>query len=437
MKKNIFFGIIFFIVIFSVTSIIADLYYHYQLIEDEPVPGMCTSKCDFMVFWTAGYRAANILKNNPDGSGSRAPQAIIDYIGGKESVLYDINEPFYHFRYSPLAALFFIPLSFIAQPSNALFIWFIFLNTSLLASILILTSQVSYDFGLDLEKSAIIRWGIFLLSLRFYLMNLSNGQSDMLIALLFVLGLSAYIKGRDIACAAILALIFNVKPDYAPVLIYLFIAGRKKLVFFSVVLFIATLVFPALFFGVDKTIGLLTDWASLMNKSVESQLLSVKNQTITYFISSAIIKTDLLKSSISVKWIFFSVGAALTMISYAGLIYLKSIPLIYHNKASKYLEWSMLIIISLLFSPLTWISKFITLLVPIGFLGALFFLIKDRAALYIGFFGFLFLAVIAGTDITRFIPILNSGRFINIALGTIFLSYAIIKSYASLRSVRT
>jgi hypothetical protein len=37
--------------------------------------------------------------------------------------------------------------------------------------------------------------------------------------------------------------------------------------------------------------------------------------------------------------------------------------------------------------------------------------------------------MVVGTDITKFIPALSKTRFINIALGTLFLSYALVHSY--------
>jgi hypothetical protein len=43
--------------------------------------------------------------------------------------------------------------------------------------------------------------------------------------------------------------------------------------------------------------------------------------------------------------------------------------------------------------------------------------------------GFFILSVIVGTDITKFVPGLNKMRLINIAIGTLFLTYALIHSY--------
>ena len=432
MLKKIFTNTAFFIFIFTVISIIADIHYHHKLTYREPEKKGWTCWCDFKVFWTAGYRMNNYafpLAVTIYPKSYEYELEIIDYLGYNRNRVYDKSEPFYHFRYAPLTIFLMVPFALIIYPANALMVWFIMLNIALMASLLLLTRQISLDFNISRSARYIILWGIFIVSLRFYLMNISNGQFDAINALFFVLLLMAYVRNNEIVCGIIFALIVQFKPLFLPMLVYFLFIGKKRLVLSAFLGSLALFFAPAMIIGFDKAMALLKDWMGMLNPSVSSQILNDKNQSITYFIGRSLLRIDALKSSISVERLFYILSAIFTVSAYIALLLFKRSLKAAGDKKFKYLEISLLIIITLLFSPLAWIAHFTCLIIPSA--AILLFLqnIRNRRPLYIALGGFFILSMMVGTDITNFIPGLYKIRFINIALGTIFLMYVLIHSY--------
>ncbi len=432
MLKKIFTSLVFFIFVFAVISIIADIFYLHQLTHQKPEKKGWTCWCDFRVFWTAGYRMNNYafpIFGTAYSGNSKYEKEVEDYMGSNRSLVYDKSEPFYHFRYAPLAVFFMVPFALIAYPSNALTVWFIMLNIALITSLLLLVRQMSLDFKISHSMRYIILWSTFIMTLRFYLMNISNGQFDVISALFFVLLLMAYVRGNEIMCGIIFALILQFKPLFFPMLLYFLLVGKKRLalsVFFgSMALFFA----PAVIIGFGKTAALLKDWAGMLNVSISSQILNYRNQSITYFIGKSLLGIDALKAFISAERLFYILSTIFTVSAYIALLLFKKSLKAVEDKRFKYLEISLLIIITLLFSPLAWIAHFICLIIPAGAMILFLHNSRNRKPLYIALAGFFILSMIMGTDITKFIPILNKMRFVNIALGVLFLTYALIYSY--------
>ena len=441
MIKKVFTSIIFFILVFTVISAIADVYYRYRLISDDSGKQVWTCRCDFRVFWTAGYRINNYAFSAPGAlAGGLTARAVYPgypeyekdlegYIDFDRSQVYDKSEPFYHFRYSPLAAFFMIPFSMIAYPVNALTVWLILLNISLLAALLLLTRQIYLDFNISRNVRYLILWSAFIVSLKFYFMNISNGQSDVIIALLFVLFLMAYTQGREIICGIILAFIAQFKPQFIPILLYFLLSGKKKLVLSALLGFLAFLFAPAVLIGFGKTMVLLKDWKEILSLSISSQLLNYKNQSITYFIGKSLLGISALKASVQIDRLFYIISAILTTSAYIALLLFRKLSKAAEDKKFRYLEISVLIIITLLFSPLVWVANFICLIIPAGVMALFLSTSRNKMPLYIALTGFFMLSVIMGTDLTNFIPFINDMHFINISTGGLFLIYALVYSY--------
>lgn len=419
-----------FAVVFMIVSVSADLYYHHQLSHQKPEKKGWTCRCDFRVYWTAGYRLNNFAFSFPGRQGATAYEKELDeYLDGNRDRVYDRSESFYHFRYSPITAFFMSPFALIAYPATSLMAWFVALNIALLASLALLVRQISSDFNISLNVRYAILWSAFIVSLRFYLMDLSVGQCDVFIALLFAAFLAAYLRGNEILCGIIFAIVIQFKPIFFPMGLY-FLSARKRKLALSAFLGTVVLLFaPAVIIGFGKTWELLNGWAGILNMSVPSQILNYKNQSITYFICKSVLGVAGPGLPISAEKLFYITGALLTICAYAALLLLRRSSGGGADKKFKYLEVSILIIVSLLFSPLVWVSHFICLLVPAGVMVLFLSTSRNKAPLYAPLAGFVFFSLVAGTDITRFIPVFNKGRFVNIALGAVFLSYALVRSY--------
>jgi len=441
MVKKIFTSMLFFVFVFTMISVISDVYYHHRLTPGEPGKQNWTCRCDFRVFWTVGFKLNNYAFSAPGTlAGGSAAKAISlkypeyekdleEYIGRDRGLVYDKSEPFYHFRYSPLAAFFMIPFSMIAYPINALIAWFIMLNIALLAALVLLTRQISWDFSISRNVRYIILWSAFIVSLKFYLMNIAVGQFDIMIALFFVLFLMAYVQGREIVCGIILAFIAQTKPQFLPMLLYFLLSGKKKLVLSTILSSLAFLFVPAVLIGFGKTAALVKDWKEILDLSIHSQLLNYKNQSITYFIGKSLLNIKALSSVVSAQRLFYALSAILTTSAYLALLIFKRSMKAATDKKFKYLEVSLLIIITLLFSPLVWVANFISLIIPVAVTALFLSNSPKRRSLYWALGVFFFLSVVAGTDLTNFMPFINDLHFINISMGVLFLTYAMVNSY--------
>ncbi len=439
--KKIFTSILFFILVFTIISAIADVYYRHRVTPKEPGKQNWTGQCDFRVYWTAGYKLINYAFSDPGTLAGRLAFGIIRpndaeyekeleyYIGHDRTRVYDMSEPRYHYRYSPLAAFFMIPFSMIAYPIHALTVWLIMLNISLLAALLLLIRQIHSDFHISRDVRYMILWSAFIVSLRFYLLNIDLGQFDVFIALFFVLFLMAYIRGREIVCGIILALIAQFKPQFILILPYFLLSGKKKLVLSALLSFTAFLFAPAALIGFEKTASLLKDCKEALSLSIQSQILDPKNQSITYFVGKSILGISALKASIRADRLFYALSAILTMSAYIPLLLLKRSLKREEDKKFKYLEIALLIIITLLFSPQVWIAQFICIIIPAGITALFLSTSRKKGYIYAALAGFFVLSVIVGTDLTKFTPAIKNMRFINISIGVLFLTYALVESY--------
>ncbi len=420
MLKKLFTSAGVFLAVFIIISIAADLYYHERLTHNEdPTKTKWICHCDFRVFWIASRNMRYQIDEN-----ALPPKTSLN-----EFPVYDKAEKFYHFRYSPFGALAMTPIGMIPSPRAALYAWYVILNTAMLSSLLVLINALCANFNVTRAQRYIVLWATAIVSMRFYLMDLAIGQIDVLIALFFVFFLITYVRGRQLAAGIILALILQFKPLFFPMLFYFFVTGRKKLVLSSITAFSFFLLAPAALIGFDKALVLLKDWREILGMSVPSQLLNYKNQSITYFIGNLLIRNDYLKGLISVKDLFYLIGAALTLLVYIPAARFLKFIKPRDKQKYRYAEISALIIISLLFSPIAWVAHFINLIIP--FSVAVLFTLKSKKkkALYFALGAFIVLSCALGTDITNFIPVINKFHGINISVGTFFLAYALFSSY--------
>ena len=322
-----------------------------------------------------------------------------------------------------------IPFGKIPYPKAALFWWSLLSTLALLAAFLLIRRLISRDFILSDTKRSIVLWGTSLATLRYYLMILGQGQTDAIIAFFWVLFLVAYLKNNEIACGIVIALILQIKPFFLPVLLYFLLRGKIKLIISAVVAFAGFLLLPCLAIGWDATITLLGEWKGILSMSIPSQLFNFKNQSISSVTGSIFLKNNAIKEIITPQNLIYSISALMTLCAYAMVIWISKISRVKNEKKYKYFEVSALIMASLVFSPIAWEAYFVNLLVPLAFTALLVLQSKKRNILYAALAVYFVLSCVVGTDITKFIPGVNSFHFINISLGTISLALAMIYSY--------
>lgn len=438
MIKKLFTNIFFFSIVFIILSVAAGFYYYDRVAQKTPADKGQISYSDFRVFWFASYHLRHHILEVFDPSTGRSTFRPFWFLDPRlrnkaektarpgDYLVYDKNEKFYHFRYSPFVAFIMLPLGRIAFPADALIIWYALLNLLFLLSLLLLTRQLKIDFNLSDMESYIILWSIFIAFLRFYLINISLGQTDIITLFIFVLFLISYTKNRDILCGILFALILQFKPFFAPMLVYFLFTRKITIILSTVISFIFFLIVPSYLIGLKAALGLSRDWLEVLKMSIPSQILNVKNQSLVYAIGSQIFKIESIKRLFgSATNLLSLISVIFTLFSCAAIASLKKSSIRHDDKKIKYMEISLLIIMSLLFTPLAWEAHFISLLIPAGVAICLVFNSKNKKAPFYALGAFFILSCIAGTDITKFIFFINKLHF-NITLGTLFLAFALI-----------
>ncbi len=442
-NKIAFDGLAIFLIIFIIASAAADIYYYNRVAQRDPAGMGQISYSDFRVFWIASYDLFNRIlrfrvpsKNYPvfrhfwflDPKWKDS----LDPLYPEQYPVYNKEDEFYHFRYSPFAAFAMMPMAKIRPPSRALIVWYIMLNAAFLAALLLMSRKTEKDLGLDKRYGYHILWLAFLGGSRFYLTNISLGQTDIFILLLFALFLTAYLKDREVLCGILLALILQFKPFFAPSLFYFLITKRVRIVLSTAAAFAALLFIPSYMLGMAQTISLLRGWVDILKVSVPSQLLNAKNLSLTYMIGYPILKAVSLKDiSLLPDRLFYAIGALLTLSSYLFLAYFKRARAREGGTYFKYVEIGMVVIVSLLFSPITWLAHYITILIPFfAVLGFLFKMSDKTRRFYLLLIGLFMLSCLAGSDMTKYLFKASGIYLVNMAATGLFLVFLLMYGYA-------
>jgi len=262
-----------FIIIFLIISTTANLIYLSRNTGRAKGDEGWTGQPDFKVFWIAARNLTQRVSQLREAQNYKRKDEIRNLYP-----VYDKKENFYHFRYSPTVAFLMIPFSKLYYPRSALFWWSVLLTLVFLVALFLLKKQISRDFVLTKFQETLILWGAFLATLRYYLMILGQGQTDVFTALFLVLFLMAYLRKKDILSGVMLALIFQIKPFFLPILFYFLIKGKMKIVLSCIVAFVAFLFLPCFMVGWSETMLLIKEWKGILGTSIPSQLFNVKNQ---------------------------------------------------------------------------------------------------------------------------------------------------------------
>ncbi|MFH1846479.1 MAG: glycosyltransferase family 87 protein [Candidatus Omnitrophota bacterium] len=437
-KKLIFISI--FLICFIVISAIADVYYFDRVLHKEPDMKGWICYCDFLVFWIASHHLHYHILVLPNKKMAFTPFLLFNKklrekakpaSAKDQHPVYDKKEEFYHFRYSPFAAFLMLPFGKTYYPSTAFAAWQVILNLLFLVCLILLKQLLQKDFALNDKYTYIILGAGFFATLRFYLLNIFHGQTNILITLLFVLFLLAYLKDKEILCGILFAFILQFKLFFLPMLVYFLIIGKRKLIISSVISFAGMLIVPASLLGLQKTIYLTQKWFEILNMSVTSQLLNYKNESLVYTIGRIFANNASFMKLVSPDKLFFALGAVFTLAAYIALFLFRRSLGNKKNTEYKYLELSLLLMASIIFSPIAWKAYFITLIIP--FSVTLLLILKTpktkRKIPFIALGVFVVSSGIIGTDLTKFIPRLNALPFQNISFGTCFLAFAAIYAY--------
>jgi hypothetical protein len=374
---------------------------------------------DFRVFWRSGRVMSGLI------TGENADRA-----GG--APLYDKEEPFYHFRYSPAAAIAMVPFGRIPYPRRAMLLWMLMGNLAFLSALLVLSRHINKRLFPDSSRRALVLWIMLLGTLRYYFVVICQGQTDGLVAFLLVLLLVAYVDGRQIFSGVLLAAILQIKPFFAP-LVFLFLVDRRYKAFLSVfAAMLAFAVLPALFIGIKDTVGLTKDWIYMVRVSGFSQVLNYKNQSLPYGLVMAA-KAVLLKArGIDLRAVVVLLSGVFTVFAAGGFFLFARRLKRADNGFYRYLSISVITAILVIFSPLSWEAYYMFLIIPLALFTGMAITTGNWRKMCFYLSGYFLMTLSVGTDISKIIPVLEDFRFVNISLATVFLFFGVFDLYLRL-----
>ena len=278
-----------------------------------------------------------------------------------------INE----FKYSPLFALLFSPLTLIKR-LPALYIWTV-LNLLCFYGIFILLCRLKL-FSMTNLKDLLIVICLFALMGRYLFSNFKLGQINMLLCFLMVLTMYFEITRKYFLAALVLA--FSLMIKFFPLLfvLYFILTKRFKLLAYTALLLGVFLLLPALYSGWDLNLKYLHDWFELLKSSPPKLLYSVKNNSLLSFFSWFFVArhepfyvydydqiTKGLDHQVYYAWAISCLILFVTYFNDAFFVKDKEVKVVY-------LDYACLFVCALLFNPLAYLNALTFLIIPYYFI---------------------------------------------------------------------
>ena len=246
------------------------------------------------------------------------------------------------FKYSPAAALFFVPLALLPYEA-AKAVWYI-LELAFLAG-LFLFSWLMLPAGA--RKAAPIFLWTFLIELKFLARELELGQVNLFILFILILMLYFLLSQKELSAGLLWGSSLFFKP-YALVFFPFFLIKKKiRTLSAGITVLVAGLLLPALFYGIKGNFSVLREWPETLSKSTSGLLASYDNASLYGFLLKTVPSLSKYASGAIFLTIFLVLAAVVLWLIRTG----RTSPSI---KNPEVLESAFLLILIPLFSPLGW-----------------------------------------------------------------------------------
>lgn len=268
---------------------------------------------DFEVYWRAGRR---VVAAEP---------------------LYRPEDGHYQLKYLPAFALVVAPLAMLPLAA-AKGVWLV-LTLAAMGWLVSRSVDLARPGRLPSRTLSLI---VLLLMLKFFLHELTLGQSNALMAALLVLAMSLMRSGRQVPAGLAVAVAVIVKPYAAVFIPYLAIKGWRRAFGVSATGVLASLAAPAAIYGWRQSLNLLRDWYDTVSASTQPNLLGQDNVSVWAMFA---------------KWM--GVGApafwiAAIVVAILGLTFLQLVRKGGGIAGADYLEMAALLLLLPLCSPQGW-----------------------------------------------------------------------------------
>lgn len=407
-KHNFDKNFLIFSAIFFIIFLILSIYYFTRIYQS-----WGTSWTDFTVFHRAGQR---IIKGEPIYDSSDSSNYGIDL-----------------YKYSPAFACFMSSFTKVHMHISVP-IWYLLTFILILFSIY-LVKRIIAGFNKEENLPLYFYFLSFFLTLRFLLVLLSRVQSDFLVLFFLVLSIWFIRLKREALSGFSLATAIMVK--ITPLIFIPYFIYRKfyKAAFASCAGILLYLWLPSLNLGWEKNISYLKGWLNVLFTSTPELILWYKNQSLLSCISRLFSENSPVKifllPPLFIKGIFLL--SASLMIFFA-LYFCRN--LISHKKKEfslgHLLEFSLILICMVLFSPLAWKHTFLHLLV--GYMVLIYYLMKnpkDTLVFILGVASFVLNSILNPEVLKSFDEIVS--LYSSMVIGTLLLYMALLRAACRLR----
>lgn len=272
------------------------------------------------------------------------------YQGGKRIIagetLYRESDGHMQYKYSPASAVFFA--LFALLPSEvAKLIWY---YSQLFLFFLVLT--FSYEvLPSKLKKKEAVLIFTFLITLKFLAREVELGQVNILIIFFLVISLIALLKERDIEAGVFWGLSLLFKPYALVFLPYFLLKKRVKVIVSGVGMVVVGFFLPVLFYGFEGNMVVLSEWQQTLSVST-LRLLSVYDNASLHAFFLKILPVELG----TLVWIFILFCSIVIGFSFLWIMIRGDREAL---KKPEVLEFSFLLVLIPLFSPLGWYYNYL------------------------------------------------------------------------------
>jgi len=391
------------IIIFILSGIFLGLFIRYQ--HRAPKRNFC----DYRVYYATGKR---ILQG--------------------QDIYSRPNEEITPFKYSPIFALFMVPLSIFDEKTSANL--FFILNILFIFLMFELSKRLIFLKLLNFNQNFLIYFLTSILNLRFLLYTLDTGQVSIFMLTLLILGLYLISKKHELAGSFFIG--GSVMIKYTPALFipYFFLKKKYKLTIFIILVILFYSFLPTLFIGVEKNLFYLTKWFPFIFKTSldKGSFLDYKNQSLLSMIAR-ILSED---SQCGIKLAKFNFTTALLITSIFCILLYTFIILPINKRMLKpqlnrfydCIDYGLLFICISLFNPNAWMHNFVSLFFP--YMLIIYYLIirkfKDKITIFFVLISFIFCSLgsesLVGNKLENLFETYSVVTF-----GALFLFIALVK----------
>lgn len=288
------------------------------------------------------------------------------YQGGKRIIagetLYRESDGHIQYKYSPASAVFFALFALLPQ-EVAKFIWY-FSQLFLFFLVLAFSYEVLPS---KLKKKKAVLIFAFLIMLKFLAREVELGQINVLIIFFLFISLIALLKERDIEAGVFWGLSLFFKPYALVILPYFLLKKRVKVIVSGVGIVVVGFFLPVLFYGFKGNMVVLREWKQTLSLSTP-RLLSVYDNASLHGFFLKILPVELG----TLVWIFILLCSIVIGFSFLWIMIRGDREGL---KRPEVLEFSFLLVLIPLFSPLGWyynyLYSFLAVVILINILGKL------------------------------------------------------------------